>query len=283
MLASYVLSFTVVPAFARQLLKDEHHRRPRTRQPRAGARGWPAPSIAASTVSATPMAARWRPCCCAGSSSSAAVAVLIAVTGALVPVVGTDFFPAADVGIIKLHVRAPRGNRLEGTEQIMAAVEDRIREIIPPKELRTINDTIGVPGGAQPRLRAERQRQRRRRRDADLAQRAAQAVGVLSQDHPREAGGGFPGHDLLFPDRRHREPGAEFRPVGADRHPDPGSEPQARLCGRPEAAADDQAHPRRGRPAHHRRCWISRPCRSTSTASAPRSSASRNATSPTTC
>jgi multidrug efflux pump subunit AcrB len=75
------------------------------------------------------------------------VAILIAITGAVVPVVGTDFFPAADVGIIKLHVRAPRGTRLEGTEQTLAAVEDRIREIIPPKELRTINETIGVPGG----------------------------------------------------------------------------------------------------------------------------------------
>jgi len=55
---------------------------------------------------------------------------------------GTDFFPAADVGIIKLHVRAPRGNRLEGTEQILINVEERIRAIIPPVELRTINETI---------------------------------------------------------------------------------------------------------------------------------------------
>ena len=70
------------------------------------------------------------------------VALLIAITGAVVPVVGTDFFPSADVGIIKLHVRAPRGTRLEGTEQILIAVEDRIREIIPPKELRTINETM---------------------------------------------------------------------------------------------------------------------------------------------
>ena len=42
--------------------------------------------------------------------------VFFAITGALVPVVGTDFFPTADVGILKLHVRAPKGNRLEGTE-----------------------------------------------------------------------------------------------------------------------------------------------------------------------
>src|SRR5262249_58957273 len=37
--------------------------------------------------------------------------------------------------------------RLEGTEKIMAAAEHKIRPIIPPAELRTINHTIGVPGG----------------------------------------------------------------------------------------------------------------------------------------
>ena len=77
----------------------------------------------------------------------ACVAVLIAITGALAPVIGTDFFPSADVGIIKLHVRAPRGTRLEVTNDLFAAVEERIRDIIPAAELRTINAQIGVPGG----------------------------------------------------------------------------------------------------------------------------------------
>src|SRR5262249_50220297 len=142
MLASYVLSFTVVPAFARQLLKDHE----------AGhSPGWGARLAGAFDRAFD----RFREAY--GRMLEAvlqrrkfvlgAFAVLIAITGALVPVVGTDFFPASDVGIIKLHVRAPRGNRLEGTEQIMAAVEDKIRTIIPPAELRTINHTIGVPGG----------------------------------------------------------------------------------------------------------------------------------------
>ncbi len=72
-------------------------------------------------------------------------ALLLAATGALAPMVGTDFFPTSDVGILKLHVRAPRGMRLEETEKIVAQVEQSIREIIPAKELRTINATIGVP------------------------------------------------------------------------------------------------------------------------------------------
>lgn len=60
-------------------------------------------------------------------------------------VVGTDFFPSVDPGIMKLHFRAPIGTRLEKTEQIVAQVEKKIREIIPPAEIETINSMIGVP------------------------------------------------------------------------------------------------------------------------------------------
>jgi multidrug efflux pump subunit AcrB len=142
MLASYVLSFTVVPAFARQLIKEHDH----AAAPGLGGR------LAAGFDRAFE---RFRDAYGRGLELMlgrrrfvlGCVALLIAATGALVPVVGTDFFPSADVGIIKLHVRAPRGNRLESTEEVLAAVEDRIRQIIPPTELRTINDTIGVPGG----------------------------------------------------------------------------------------------------------------------------------------
>src|SRR4029453_5363113 len=144
MLASYVLSFTVVPAFARQLLKDHHHEAghsPGLGARLAGAfdRGFDRFREAYGRMLESVLLRR--------RFVLGAFAVLIAITGALVPVVGTDFFPASDVGIIKLHVRAPRGNRLEGTEQIMAAVEDKIRTIIPPAELRTVNHMIGVPGG----------------------------------------------------------------------------------------------------------------------------------------
>jgi multidrug efflux pump subunit AcrB len=45
-----------------------------------------------------------------------------------------DFFPAADVGIIKLHYRAPVGTKLEETEKLVLNVEERIRAIIPAAE-----------------------------------------------------------------------------------------------------------------------------------------------------
>jgi multidrug efflux pump subunit AcrB len=59
--------------------------------------------------------------------------------------VGRDFYPAIDGGMIQLHVRAPPGTRIETTEQIFQAVEDKIRQIIPKKDLDLIVDNFGVP------------------------------------------------------------------------------------------------------------------------------------------
>ncbi len=70
--------------------------------------------------------------------------VLLVVSGGLTTVIGLDFFPSADVGLIKLHYRAPAGTRIERTEQLVLQVEDRIRQIIPADELDTINDTVGA-------------------------------------------------------------------------------------------------------------------------------------------
>jgi multidrug efflux pump subunit AcrB len=141
MLASYVLSFSVVPAFARQLLQDHGH----DVATGAGAR---------LSAAFDRVFGRFRDAYGRGLDTIlqrrkfvlGCLAVMIVVTGALVPVVGTDFFPSADVGLIKLHIRAPRGNRLESTEQMVVAVEQVVREVVPDTELRTVNVNIGVPG-----------------------------------------------------------------------------------------------------------------------------------------
>jgi multidrug efflux pump subunit AcrB len=59
--------------------------------------------------------------------------------------VGHDFYPAIDGGMIQLHVRTPPGTRIEVTDQIFQAIEDKIRQIIPKKDLDLIVDNIGVP------------------------------------------------------------------------------------------------------------------------------------------
>jgi len=71
--------------------------------------------------------------------------LMFAVSAVLPFIIGTDFFPTVDAGLMKLHVRAPIGTRLEDTEQLLMKVESRIREIIPPDEIDTINDLEGLP------------------------------------------------------------------------------------------------------------------------------------------
>ncbi len=61
--------------------------------------------------------------------------------------IGRDFFPTVDSGQMRLHARAPAGTRLEETELRFAAIEDTIREVIPPREIDTVIDNIGIPNG----------------------------------------------------------------------------------------------------------------------------------------
>jgi multidrug efflux pump subunit AcrB len=69
----------------------------------------------------------------------------IAVSLALVPGLGRDFFPAVDSGQFRLHFRAPTGLRLEEAVMIAERVERVIREEIPANELVGILDNTGIP------------------------------------------------------------------------------------------------------------------------------------------
>jgi multidrug efflux pump subunit AcrB len=74
------------------------------------------------------------------------LAVLVLTLGATMFVfVGRDFYPAIDGGMIQLHLRAPPGTRIEVTEQDFQKVEDKIRQVIPKKDLDLIVDNFGVP------------------------------------------------------------------------------------------------------------------------------------------
>ncbi len=63
----------------------------------------------------------------------------------LVFVLGRDFFPNADSGNIRLHMRAPTGYRIEETARLADQVERVIRETVPPDELGAIVDNLGLP------------------------------------------------------------------------------------------------------------------------------------------
>jgi len=59
--------------------------------------------------------------------------------------IGKDFFPTVDAGQLRLHVRAPPGTRIEETERLYAGVERVIQKDIPPDEIETLLDNIGIP------------------------------------------------------------------------------------------------------------------------------------------
>jgi multidrug efflux pump subunit AcrB len=59
--------------------------------------------------------------------------------------VGEDFFPTVDSGQIKLHARAPAGTRIEETERRFSTIEREIRSFIPANEIDTVIDNIGIP------------------------------------------------------------------------------------------------------------------------------------------
>ena len=72
----------------------------------------------------------------------------ILVSAIALPFLGRDFFPIVDAGQFRLHVRAPDGTRIEETERYFSRVEDVIRQVVPPAELETIIDNIGLPNGS---------------------------------------------------------------------------------------------------------------------------------------
>jgi multidrug efflux pump subunit AcrB len=72
-------------------------------------------------------------------------AILAFPLGHYLPWLGQDFFPVVDAGQIKLHLRARTGLRIEETAALCDAVEARVRQLIPAREIESIVDNIGLP------------------------------------------------------------------------------------------------------------------------------------------
>jgi multidrug efflux pump subunit AcrB len=132
MLASYVLSRTLVPTMAKYLLKAHtgHKQGWFDRvfaRVRGGYRGLLEYAIGRRGVFAMLFLA-------------VCVASLL-----LVRWVGEDFFPSVDGGQFKLHLRAQTGMRIEETAALCDRVQAAIREVIPKDEIVSVIDNIGLP------------------------------------------------------------------------------------------------------------------------------------------
>ncbi len=141
MLTSYLLSRTLVPSMARYLLPDDH-------EDHLGHGTW-AKIVRAYDRWFERVKERYRFALAKfigrRTFSLVCVAILILISFCLSMVVGEDFFPSVDAGMMRLHVRAPTGTRIEHTEYLVDEIERTIRTIVPSSELEGISDNIGLP------------------------------------------------------------------------------------------------------------------------------------------
>src|ERR1700685_4391816 len=147
MLASYLLSRTLVPTMARYLLieQTEDERRERTESSRN-----PLVRMQAKfEVGFEHFRDRYHRLLEAAVRHRRVFVVCFlafcVLSFALIPFVGEDFFPSVDSGEFILHVRAPTGTRIEETAALCDRVETEIRREIPSTELSAILDNIGLP------------------------------------------------------------------------------------------------------------------------------------------
>ncbi len=158
LLASLVLSFTMVPVLFLYLMRTGAHGAPEAAGPPPASRV-PAPLARLLQVlvqvhlkfeaSFQRFRAAYRNTLAWALSQPRptvlAFAVIMVVSLALFPFLGRDFFPQVDAGEMRLHVRAPAGTRIETTQQDFAQVEAAIRKLVGNGQVSVILDNIGLP------------------------------------------------------------------------------------------------------------------------------------------
>jgi multidrug efflux pump subunit AcrB len=146
MLASYLLSRTLVPTMAKYLLVAQTEE---ARLAAAKAGNWFVRMQSKFEHAFENFRGRYHRLLerCIRHRIAFAICFLAAcvLSFALLPFVGQDFFPSVDSGEFKLHMRAPTGTRIEETAALCDRVDAVIRKQIPPSEIVSVIDNIGLP------------------------------------------------------------------------------------------------------------------------------------------
>jgi len=132
MLASYLLSRTLVPTMAMYLFKPHVHEEP---------------SAFERLLERTRNSFKEMLAACIAHRAVFIPLFLLAcaVTGFLVPWLGQDFFPSTDAGRFNLHMRTKTATRIEESARTSTAVEQAIRRIVPANEIASLINNIGLP------------------------------------------------------------------------------------------------------------------------------------------
>jgi CzcA family heavy metal efflux pump len=147
MIASFILSRTLVPTMAMYLLKkhvhgDDHTHAAKSKNPLVRfQRGFETQFSKFREGYAGVLGSAL------GTQKTFVISFLAfaVLSLALVPFLGRNFFPQVDAGTISMHVRAPAGTRLEETSALFDRISHKIRETLPEGEVETIVDNIGLP------------------------------------------------------------------------------------------------------------------------------------------
>jgi CzcA family heavy metal efflux pump len=142
MIASYILSRTLVPTMAMYLLRAKPHDHHKSRNPFVRAQlafEHRFERVRANYRAVLAVLVDYRAWFVPGF-----LIFCVAVFG-LTPFLGRGFFPSTDSGQFTLHLRAKTGTRIEETARLTDLVEQEIRKIIPADQMDTILDNIGLP------------------------------------------------------------------------------------------------------------------------------------------
>jgi len=145
MLASYLLSRTIVPTMAKYLLRgdtreagDVRPRNPLARLQERFEQAFERFRLSYRALLKVCLAHR-------RGFLIAFFGFCLGSLAMLIPWLGRDFFPSIDSGSFKLHLRAPTGMRIEETANLCDQVEQAIRQEIPAGEIQSVIDNIGLP------------------------------------------------------------------------------------------------------------------------------------------
>ena len=147
MIASYVLTYTLVPTLARFLLKGHEGDHPHAEAGRRASffvrfqqafeRGFE--RLRMGYLGLLTLALRHRGVFVGGFLGA------VCASFVLVPFLGRDFFPSVDTDALRIHIRAPTGTRIEETTALVDRVEAKVRALLPRDRVLSVVNNIGLP------------------------------------------------------------------------------------------------------------------------------------------
>ncbi|MFZ1918228.1 MAG: efflux RND transporter permease subunit [Terriglobales bacterium] len=142
MLASYLLSRTLIPTMVMFIMRGHEHRaleptNALAKFQRRFERGFDRFRAGYQQLLETTLDNRGLFCVC--------FLLFCVLSMGLVFFLGQDFFPSVDAGLIRLHFRARPGLRVEETARLCDEVDEELRSEIPREDLQTMLDNIGLP------------------------------------------------------------------------------------------------------------------------------------------